>query len=356
MRRLESLGAHSYVVQMAFDRTIFDEIDADLRSLEIDEVKRRLGPLMIGYSIESPTFDPGAFLYRARRLSPTLNKANGITRQGLIYPPASAAPLGRLNRAGQSMFYSSMHKESVFFELPNLKAGDEIILTFWKTKLQMFVNNIGYTEFAFKQLGAKRPLPKWGAQQALGSTEETVSLPTIPKEVLEVALSKDHSREIKEAFSKYFMRTVPMDETFKYKLTIAIGEMHLGSIVTHNTQFAGILYPSVRMWANGDNLALLPWFVDNYVEFRKAVHVRIKSRTETSIDIDYVDAAHEFDACGRLNWLGRVRKWTLQPKQTGKFVGVAGRDADGDYTIGQDGVPAHWEAVDADTGKPIDMD
>jgi hypothetical protein len=341
---------------MAFDLTILDEIDANLRSLEIDEVKKRLEPLMIGYGNESPIVDPGAFLYRARRLSPAFHKANGITRQDLIYPPANVAPQGRLNRAGQPMFYSSMHKASVFFELPDLKAGDEIILTFWKTNQQMFVNNIGYTEFAFKQLGAKRPLPKWGAPAAPGSTEETVSLPTIPKEVLEVALSMDQSRELKEAFSKYFMRAVAVDEAFKYKLTIAIGEMHLGSIVSHKTQFAGILYPSVRMWANGDNLALLPWFVDNHLEFRKAVHVRIKSRTETTMDIDYLDAAHDFDASGRLNWLGRIRKWTLQPKQTGKFIGAAGPDADGDYTIGQDGVPAHWTAEDADTGKPIDLD
>lgn len=254
------------------------------------------------------------------------------------------------------MFYSSMHKELVFFEVPDLKAGEEIILTFWKTNHRMFVNNIGYTEFAFKQLGAKRTLPNWGPPQAPGSTKATVSLSTIPKEVLDKALSMDQSREIKEAFSKYFMRAVAADEIFRYKLTVAIGELHLGSIIEHNTQFAGILYPSVRMWANGDNLALLPWFVDNHVEFRKAVHVRIRSRTETKIDIDYLDAAHNFDPSDQLNWLGRIRKWTLQPKQAGKFTFSAGLDADGDYTISKEGMPGHWTAEDAGTGKQIDMD
>jgi hypothetical protein len=94
--------------------------------------------------------------------------------------------------------------------------------------------------------------------------------------------------------------------------------------------------------------------VDGHLQFRKAVHVRIKTRTETSIDIDYLDAAHEFDVAGRLNWLGRIRNWTLQPNQKGKFVFAAGPDADGDYTISQDGMPAHWTAEDADTGKVID--
>lgn len=341
---------------MAFDRAVIDEIDANLRSLEIDEIKNRLNPLMIGYRIETPVFDPGAFIYRARRFSPAFNKASGITRRDLIYPPANIAPLGRLNRSGQPMFYSSMHKKSVFFELPDLKAGDEIILTFWRTNKQMFVNNIGYTEFAFKQLGAKRTVPSWGPPQGPGSTQETVSLPTIPKEVLDIALSVDQSREIREVFSKYFMRIVAGDDLFRYKLTVAIGEIHLGSIRDRNTQFAGILYPAVRMWANGDNLALLPWFVDDHLEFRKAVHVRIKSRTETTFDIDYLDAAHDFDASNKLNWLGRIRKWTLQPKQAAKFTFSAGLDTDGDYTISQDGVPAHWTAKDANTGMPIDMD
>jgi hypothetical protein len=179
-----------------------------------------------------------------------------------------------------------------------------------------------------------------------------MSLATLPPDVVNVALSKDESREIKEAFSTYFMRKVTSDESFRYKLTVAIGEMHLGSIVTHNTQFAGILYPSVRMWANGDNIALLPWFVDKHLAFRKAVHVRIKGRTETSIDIDYLDAAHEFDDAGKLNWLGRIQAWTLLPKQTAKLLGVAGPDDD-DYTVGEDGRPAHWTAADAATGKPI---
>lgn len=118
---------------MPIDRSVFDDIDSNLRSLEIDQIKQRLDPVMIGYSIETPIFDQGAFLYRARKIGPNFNKAVGIARKDLIYPPKHLAPLGRLNRAGQPMFYSSMHKESVFFEVPELKAGDELILTFWKT-------------------------------------------------------------------------------------------------------------------------------------------------------------------------------------------------------------------------------
>jgi hypothetical protein len=104
------------VAAMPFDRSVFDEIDTNLRTLEIDEIKAKLELFMIGYEIECPIFDPGAFLYRARAFSPTFNKTTGMFRKDLIYPPANITPLGRLNRAGEPVFYCSMSKESVFFE------------------------------------------------------------------------------------------------------------------------------------------------------------------------------------------------------------------------------------------------
>jgi hypothetical protein len=337
---------------MEFDQSLFDEIMGRLASLDIDEIKTRLQPALLGYRITSPIFDPGAFMYRARRITSKFNKEVGIKHADLIYPPASIAPLGRLNRPGQPVFYASMHKRSVFFELPDLKDGDELIVTFWKTTERMYVNNIGYTEYAFSLLGAKRAVPSW-RPPAL-STNTTVSLPSVSNEEINRLLEQDNSAEIKEAFSKHFMRPVSVEESHLYKMTTAIGEIHLGDIKERQTQFAGILYPSVRMWANGDNLALLPWFVDRHLEFRKAVHVKIKARKETSMDVDYVDAAHGFDNNGNLYWLGRLKNWTLnRPYQAAKFTGVEGPDADGDYDVGPDGVPAHWEAVDEETGEAI---
>jgi hypothetical protein len=245
----------------------------------------------------------------------------------------------------------------VFFELPELNASDELVLTFWTTTERMFVNNVGYTEYAFQQLGDSRALPTWEppSPREPGSTESTVGLSTLPAEVVSQTLSHDDNREIKEAFSRYFARQIAPDESFRYKLTVALAEMHLGTIVTESTQFAGILYPSVRMYANGDNLALLPWFADRHLEFRKAVHVLVKDRTATTFNINYLDAAHEFDAAGNLTWLGRIRSWSLKPQQGGSFQVVAGLDNDGDYVITKDGTPAHWVGADIATGEPLQM-
>ena len=97
------------------------------------------------------------------------------------------------------------------------------------------------------------------------------------------------------------------------------------------------------MWANGDNIALEPWFVDKHLEFRKAVHIRIEERRETQFDVDSLDAAHGFDETGNLKWLGRVKNWPLDgPYQKARVVFEPGTDPDGDYYISKDGRPAHW--------------
>ena len=300
-------------------------------------------------------------MYRARKLGPTFKKEEQIAREQLIYPPKNIASLGRVNRAGAAVFYASTHKEAVFFELPDLTQGDELILTFWKTTESMLVNNIGYTERVFQQLGATRAVPAWAtpSQRQLQANESTVGLSVYPQEMIDDLLSHDDDREINEAISKLFTKKVDLDEAFWYKLTVALAEFHLGRAASKNISIAGILYPSIRVSANADNIALLPWFVDKHLEFRKAVHIRVKERSEAAFNIEYLDAAHEFDVDGRLNWLGRVRQLKLTNVPAGyKLVGKAatGPDDDGDYLIAQDGTEVHWVFTDGATGKTLQME
>ena len=110
------------------------------------------------------------------------------------------------------------------------------------------------------------------------------------------------------------------------------------------------------MFANGDNLALEPWFVNQSLQFRKAVNIRVKEKREAELDIDYLDAAHGFDDSGNLNGLGRVKNWTIQsPEEDAqvRFVLTAGLDADGDYVIAK-GEQAHWVATNVATGQVIE--
>jgi hypothetical protein len=102
-----------------------------------------------------------------------------------------------------------------------------------------------------------------------------------------------------ELLSAQFTCQVTDANLERYKLTVAIAELHLGTIIGHAVpQFAGLAYPSVRASANSDNLALLPWFVDQHLRFRKAVHVRRNTISNSTFSITSCDAAKEFDDKG----------------------------------------------------------
>ena len=179
---------------MQLTSSIFEKIEANLRELAIDDIVRMLRPLVIGYEKCCPTFESGTFLYRARKLGASLPKQEGITRQQLSYPPKEHVQIGRVNRAGAPVFYSSMAKGPVFFEMRDVLPGEEFILTFWRTNKVMMVNSIGYTEETFKQLGATRTLPPFETL-----SPSVVSLRDRQPDAIKLALERDENHEVNES-------------------------------------------------------------------------------------------------------------------------------------------------------------
>jgi hypothetical protein len=334
---------------------IFKHINDNLKELGVDEIRELIRPLMKGVTVKAPIIPAGTFLYRARKLNSSFIKDQNILISDLSYPTADKATLGRLNRDGQSVFYCSSSKETIFFELPNLSEGHEIILSFWQTSKPMIVNNIGYTEFIFTQLGAKRVAPSWSVKKIDEARQEiTFNENSIPAETRNIILSHDENRVLRELMSKEFMRDVSDSERHRYKITTALAELHLGEIKNHAQQFAGIIYPSVKMSANGDNFALTPNFVDQHIKFKKATHIKITKRDGNSFSINKIDEAIELNDDNSLKWLGRFAHWVLnKPFQQAKCTGTAGKDQYGDYETSKDGTPVHWVVVDNKTGEVI---
>jgi hypothetical protein len=334
-----------------FDPSVFEHINAHLKELDIDNIREQLRPQTKGMTIDTPIFDIGAYLYRTRKVTPSFNKKLGIRQRDLIYPPPQVAKIGRVNREGQPVFYCSMSKEPAFFELPGLQPGDEVILSFWQTTERMFLNNIGYTQYEFEKLGAKRKMPWWS--EATGNHSNIEFSMAVPIDIRD-ALSNGENSQLRRTLSEYFMHPVNPDETHHYKLTTAIAELHLLNMLGSAYQFSGLLYPSVRMWANGDNIALLPWYVDKHLKFRQAMHIRIDNREDTRISITSIDCAREFSSSGELAWLGRPASWTVQPGTHVRVELAAGNDNYGDYAFDKDGNPVHWSLRDLETGKLLE--
>ncbi|MGH6933237.1 MAG: hypothetical protein ACREEE_12480 [Dongiaceae bacterium] len=127
-----------------------------------------------------------------------------------------------------------------------------------------------------------------------------------------------------------FTRDVPDDQDYRYKLSVAIAERLLGEVIVaqreagmpEDLRYAGIIYPTVAMRANADNLALLPEFVDRCLALEQVECISVDSvDADKRFTITTHDFANSFAPDGMIEWQGRGPQWSLLPRATGR-VGV----------------------------------
>lgn len=308
----------------SLDREFVESLRAQLEQLSIDETKQRIEERMRGRVAHGLMLPKGTFIYRARKVSASFHPKLGLARQDLSYPPKKCCPAGRLNRAGFPLFYASMSKSPLLFEL-GAQPGEEFVISIWRVDEQPIISTLGYTSSVLASLGSD-------GGQLLG-------LP-----------SRDQSKNVIEddALSDVFAERVQAHERIKYKLTAAIGELHYGLLEGGRRKFGGVMYPSVAMWANGDNVALLPWFVDEHLQITKAIHLKVNEAGEKSYSIDVLDESRRLDEEGCLVWQGYPGTRLKKPGNLA-VVFKAGRDQLGDYVEGKDCI-GHWVATDTGTG------
>lgn len=266
---------------------------SDLSNRSIDELIEQLRPHTEGQSISAPTFPSGMLLFRRRVVK------SASTIQELSYPPAHLTQIGRLNRAGQPLFYASSSRSAVFFETA-IETATPLLISRWRTKAPMLLTHIGYHTNTFELLGSKRTVAGWD-----GKTSPHASAP--------------ESEKTWYGYSRLFSQRVPISHEFRYKLSVAAAECMLGSMM------AGILYPSISMWANADNIALRPEWVDVNLRFVGVEKIRIDAVEGKQISFTTVDYATSPDGVF-LEWKGRgpnivLRKQgeTVDFKSTGEI-------------------------------------
>jgi hypothetical protein len=82
-----------------------------------------------------------------------------------------------------------------------------------------------------------------------------------------------------------------------YKLSSAIAECLFADDI-----FNGLIYPTVEMRANGDNLALKLRYADKNLRFLKAEYARIDAVSGFTYKITVLDFATPLAPDGRLLW------------------------------------------------------
>ena len=73
----------------------------------------------------------------------------------------------------------------------------------------------------------------------------------------------------------------------------------------------GLIYPTVPMWGNADNLALKPSFVATSLTPIYAEYVEVTEVHDVSFGFNGLDEARSFRPDGTINWLGHPAQWTL---------------------------------------------
>jgi hypothetical protein len=321
----------------------FKYIKNHQQEIEIDAIKKLIEPFMINYIPEKCIIPAGQYIYRARKISDNFKKSQNIKLENLKHPSPELAKLGRANRKGHPMFYASLAKEPIFFEVKNLNPGDELIIGFWRTTADMEINNIGLTRWKLGRMNlGLNSLPYLVELTDAFGYSLKVSLNVNPMlgRRADYILSKDTNYILNQLISDFFMCFVDGDENYKYNLTAALTELHL------NKENAGVIYPSIRAIGAGDNIALLPKFVDEHIIFKKAIHIRIDNVNNNTLSITNIDTSKSLSNEGKLEWLGRMPKWKIPPGKRVKVELAHGLDSYGDYGFNKDKNICHWKMTD----------
>lgn len=246
--------------------------NTDLSKVDIDDLKKRLTILFHGYTGRTPLLRADIELYRG-----VLWSEKPQTIKDLSYPPTNKIVYGRVNRPGQPMFYCSLDKEAVFFEL-RPKLNDTIAIGKWRSKGDLFVFNLGYSSKILNAQGSDREVPSW-------------AVPQKPKEL------QDENILVRDFFNDEFTKVVDKGNEYLFKLSIAIAEIGI-----REDKFVGLLYPTIAMRRYSDNLALKPSFVDQNLSLEKVEFFRIDEIGDFEYLVTTLDFATSFGANGEINW------------------------------------------------------
>jgi hypothetical protein len=180
-------------------------------------------------------------------------------------PPERVVKWGRLNRPGESVFYGSAAPPGVFFEL-KASAGSRIAFSQWEVMEPLWMHNLGYHADALARLGA---IP---IDLRLALTEP-------------ISNETRWNRRLRTQVALAFTEDVPEGQEYRYQQSVAIKEFWCG----HHDAFkiypdgpqaprvAGIVYPSLQMRGDADNVAFWPEFVLSSLRLRQVQHVLVET-------------------------------------------------------------------------------
>jgi RES domain len=261
----------------------------DRRSADIEELGARFRKIFDAYGCLTCVID-SQHAYRARR---NFDRVPFEHVAEIWYPqPDKIKTLGRVNRAGQPMFYiSASHLTATLEMRPQI--GDVITLLSLKRKEsggKLHVMEIGLAE--------KQSLH--GLDRSVRLLEETA----YGQEFLKRRQGIERNLAIRSFLAREFTREVASGDEHEFKMTIAIAEFLLLS-----EQIDGLEYPSmagdVSKWKGGANLALKPQSADRLFEPFECWMIEVEGfhpEPTPGLIVRCISKAKEVTLDGRIRW------------------------------------------------------
>ena len=299
--------------------------DIQSKLLSIDDVKLRsdLEDFLSGYTTRAVEIPAGTYIYRARCLTSSFSKDKNINIRELHMPPATHTTRQRLNLANQPVFYCNSYWEPLFYEV-RVAPETKLIISSWRLKTNALVLVIGYAKNSLASLGSTRQQPEWG--RAAGFAKDM----------------NDPNADI-DFLGEILTQPVHEEDTSHYRITSILGSILLGKVEGRDNVLAGLLYPTVSMNGNGDNLAFAPWFANSHLDFAGAQEHLVLSRDGMLIENKCIDRLASLSPSGDINWRGIGGLELSEAGETYTAVATPGRAPDGFYMRLQDNQLGHWE-------------
>jgi hypothetical protein len=266
-----------------------------------DELREKIRLIHDGFTLNAPIYPAGTLIYRAVRVTERPSHKSRIS-----YPPPQYVRVnGRLNKAGEVMFYGALNQFASCLVECGHKVGEFFAVSAWLTTSLMTMNHLGYSQAVLDQMKARRELPsfaKWNVDD-------------------------ERNRIIREWQCRVFTATVPHNQEHLYRLPIALKNFAVGRMVqtypNAPTLFSGVIYPSVAMWCLGDNIAILPSEVDTKLDLFEVILLTVDSVTVTPTEDGGTQTAHNLktydyarsDEEGNLVW-GQTSRIVFPPGVT----------------------------------------
>jgi hypothetical protein len=248
----------------------------------------------------APLLDRGRLVYRARKMDARPNNLSEIT-----YPPANITKCGRVNREQKPLFYGTLGSFGPCLMECGGEPGDHFVIGKWELRRPLIFGELGFS----KKLNLSRPNRLY--PDDFIKDQKNPAHQCIKDWQCDVL-----TRPIKDAGDEWI-----------YRLSTAIAELALEALLPveaqkeHGQSYpAGVIYPSVASNTFGDNIAVLPSFIDNDFKFVAAIWVKVGKITAG------VDLVSHYQTAGQLQVIdvgfcdeGGDLEWSPHPVKSPVF-------------------------------------